>query len=567
VAASEARFVQVAHALVASDPPVGRLLAIQERAAFVEIDDGSVALVIWPSLRGDALRRAIGEVLDRDRVTHLKILIVGCGQEMRELLGRIKKPALSRRNIQTFHLSDDGEVWAARPAWLESPFGRVLARVAACEVDDAGPTRSDLQALQPPPPTQEERERTLEHLEFIDRFQATKPRATYALLAWLAAVFGLEHLWGGTELVPTLVRMGANTESSLSTEPWRLLASASLHAGPLHFGINAIVLFALGRFFEKVLGWERLVVLYVAAALGGALASALAFSWSGAALSVGASGAIWGFLGAAFALSWRPGNVVPRNLVGPMRRTAGINLLINLGVSFLPQVDLWAHLGGGLAGAALVLLGPFTRGIDRAEPRRVTRWRFVASTALLLLVASSVVAVLRGMPWRLVESPVYQTHVLDEHGVAVDVPVLAGDPTRYEAEGQVDFVFGSALQDPVAVAISVLPHRGSIDPEQTPADARLAEAFFAAGAEDPPGVTRVGQRQVIEDAPFPSFEDRFVAPNGLQLRLRYALLPHCRVVVEVADWGRPAHHAGVAVRIVESLALRGRETTESVPLR
>jgi membrane associated rhomboid family serine protease len=550
VPASEPRFLQVAHAFVGGEAPVGTLIALQERAAFVDVDDSSVAIVIWPSLRGDELLEGINEVLDRDRHTHLKLLIVGGGDDMRGVLERVRRPALSRRAIQTFHLRDDGEVWAGKDSWLSSPFGQRLLAVAPEPVPADVIDRRGLAAMLPPPMDPEERERAIEHVQFIDRFRKKKTWVTYGLVAFIAATFGLEELWGSSELVPTLVRMGANVQESLTHEPWRLLASASLHAGLVHFALNSVVLVILGRFLEKILGWERFAVLYVASAAAGALASAIAFPFSEASLSVGASGAIWGFLGAAAALAWRPGNILPRNLVGPLRRTAVINLVINLSVSFLPQVDLWAHLGGGIAGALLILSGVLTHGLGESDGKP-TRWRFVASTALAILVASLVVGIVRGEPWRLTEAPTYHRISLPEAGVEIEIPVDLSGPVLYDHDdGQVDLVLGSAFEDPYAVVVTLLPHA-----QMTEAEIEQArEEFLDSKLEAPAGTRAVGERQIVADARYPTYEERFVAPSGLRITIRSALMPQGRVVTEVVDWrdADPAY-GEAAQRIVQSV--------------
>src|SRR5690606_30927239 len=185
----------------------------------------------------------------------------------------------------------------------------------------------------------------------------------------LAVMFGLELLWGGAESVPTLVRMGANTAASLAGEPYRLLASVNLHHGVLHAAVNGLELFWLGGDLERWIGGARLALLLVAAGLGGALASA---GVGHAAISVGASGAIWGLLGAAAGLSLRPRAWVPAGLVRPLRRATLANLAINLGVSFVPGIDLWAHLGGGVVGLLVAISGLWGRG-DRLAPSWPTR--------------------------------------------------------------------------------------------------------------------------------------------------------------------------------------------------
>ena len=79
-------------------------------------------------------------------------------------------------------------------------------------------------------------------------------------------------------------------------EWWRLFTSAFLHGSFIHIAFNMYVLFFLGPTLERILGHARFTVLYLLAALGGSVASYW-FSDLGT-VSVGASGAIFGLMGA-----------------------------------------------------------------------------------------------------------------------------------------------------------------------------------------------------------------------------------------------------------------------------
>ncbi|MFM8895039.1 MAG: rhomboid family intramembrane serine protease [Actinomycetales bacterium] len=124
---------------------------------------------------------------------------------------------------------------------------------------------------------------------------------------------------------------------------WLLLTSAFLHGSFLHIAFNMYVLFALGPTLERLLGHGRYLALYLIAALGGGVAS---FWFSSVnSVSVGASGAIFGLMGALV--------VAGRRLRYDIRQVLillGINLVIGV---IAPGVDWRAHLGGLVTGAAV----------------------------------------------------------------------------------------------------------------------------------------------------------------------------------------------------------------------
>lgn len=171
-----------------------------------------------------------------------------------------------------------------------------------------------------------------------------RPVVTYTLIGVTVAVFGLQLLrgidvmaneWG---MWPVAVSMGG--------EWWRLLTSAFLHGSFLHIAFNMYVLFALGPTLERILGHGRYIVLYVTAALGGSVASYV-FS-DPKVVSVGASGAIFGLMGALVVAGKRLRYDITQVLI-----LIGINIAIGF---IAPGVDWRAHLGGLVVGAAVAAL-------------------------------------------------------------------------------------------------------------------------------------------------------------------------------------------------------------------
>lgn len=127
-------------------------------------------------------------------------------------------------------------------------------------------------------------------------------------------------------------------------EWYRLVTSGFTHAGILHLAFNMIVIWQFGTMLEPALGKARFIGLYIAALLAG---SAGALLLSPDALTVGASGAAFGLVGAAAVGFQRRGESIWSTGIGMM-------LVINLVVTFaVPGISVGGHLGG-LAGGALV---------------------------------------------------------------------------------------------------------------------------------------------------------------------------------------------------------------------
>lgn len=168
---------------------------------------------------------------------------------------------------------------------------------------------------------------------------------TTALLVVIAIGFGLQ-LWFGD----TLTAAGANYGPAVRNgEYWRLVTSMFLHGGWFHLILNGWALYQIAGLFELLLGSRRLLLVYFVSGIAGSVASVL---WRDVP-SVGASGAIFGVMGALIAfLAKRRENLTPqaKSLLMQLVFWAGLNVF--LGISS-PMIDNAAHLGGCAAGLAI----------------------------------------------------------------------------------------------------------------------------------------------------------------------------------------------------------------------
>jgi membrane associated rhomboid family serine protease len=173
-----------------------------------------------------------------------------------------------------------------------------------------------------------------------------EPYVTWAIIAVCVAVF-LPSLAGGAAVtgrgdLDVAGELALNAPAVANGEWWRLFTSGFVHYGLLHVGFNMFVLFQLGTLLEPALGRVRFAALYTTALLGGACGALLL---DPGALTAGASGAVYGLMGAAVLGLRRRG-------VDPLRSGLGGLLLVNLLLTFvIPGISVGGHLGGLAAGA------------------------------------------------------------------------------------------------------------------------------------------------------------------------------------------------------------------------
>ena len=186
----------------------------------------------------------------------------------------------------------------------------------------------------------------------------SRPLVTWVLLGLIVAVFlGMEAMgWvltgtlGGSTNTEVLIRMGAKVTPLIAAgEYWRLFTSMFLHIGVMHLAFNGYALLAIGTELERLFGHGRFLAIYLLSGLMGSLAS-YAFSYS---LAAGASGAIFGLIGALGAFF-----AIHRERLGTWGRNRLMNIVFLIGLNLFlgftrPGIDNLAHIGGLLAGLGL----------------------------------------------------------------------------------------------------------------------------------------------------------------------------------------------------------------------
>jgi membrane associated rhomboid family serine protease len=221
--------------------------------------------------------------------------------------------------------------------------------------------------------------------ERVRRWNATQPAlATRVLVAANIAVFVWSGLGGagafGGGASSRQVQLGLSEIFVANGEWWRIISAGFLHFGALHIAMNMLLLYQLGSLLEPVLGSGRFVLLYFAAMVGGSFGALLL---SPDALTGGASGAVFGLMGAAAVALLHRG-------VNPMQTGIGTTLVLNLLITFaIPGISIGGHLGGVIvgAGAGYVMFDP---SINRQMPWATWAAPVAAMVACLAAVAAIV---------------------------------------------------------------------------------------------------------------------------------------------------------------------------------
>ena len=202
---------------------------------------------------------------------------------------------------------------------------------------------------------------------------------TGALLAANAGVFAaqvslagnLRFALGGADqrdhtLWNAILRWLGGNDSTFTIADTRLetlVTSCFLHGSILHLGFNLLVLWQVGPFLERAIGRARFLPLYLGAGIMGSAFSAIAGRLFGASLSIGASGAICGLIGAMLVLGartqgWR--GPLARQMAGWLAFLFVLGLAKNLQGGMV-QVDNAAHIGGAIGG--VIIAATWRRGV------------------------------------------------------------------------------------------------------------------------------------------------------------------------------------------------------------
>lgn len=203
----------------------------------------------------------------------------------------------------------------------------------------------------------------------------TRPTVTIAVVALNLAVLVVSL--GSIDVID---RYGLYGPAVAAGDWWRLVTSGFVHSGLLHAGFNCFLLYQLGELLEPSLGRLRFAALYAVALAGGSFGVLLL---DPGALTVGASGAVFGVLGASVLALRRRG-------ISPMQSGLGGLLAVNLLLTFaVPGISIGGHLGGLVVGGAA---GGVLLTLDRRPAQRLLGVGAVAAAAIALLVGAAYLA-------------------------------------------------------------------------------------------------------------------------------------------------------------------------------
>jgi rhomboid protease GluP len=261
---------------------------------------------------------------------------------------------------------------------------------------------------------------------------------TPALIALNVGVFLVMVLAGANVLkpnIPVMLQWGANY-GPLTTNGqwWRLLSGTFLHFGVIHLLVNMWVLRDVGREVERLVGSTGFLIGYLVSGFFGSLASVF---WQEAAVSAGASGAVFGVFGMLLGFVVLRKGSIP---VEALRDRAGgaiafliFNLIVGLSV---PWIDQAAHIGGFIAGCVCGLV--LSCDVSVAAVERKFRDLALAVSAPVLAVFLVLVLPARSPDLGSVGA---QVDEVDATAVATYQDackaVQSGEQTRTEAAGQI----------------------------------------------------------------------------------------------------------------------------------
>ncbi|MGS5088967.1 rhomboid family intramembrane serine protease [Hydrogenophaga sp. A37] len=198
--------------------------------------------------------------------------------------------------------------------------------------------------------------------DFHQRLHARTPStwALYAVMVVNVGVWLLNLLQGVNAMQPSsaeLFAWGANSATAVvrDGEWWRLLTATVLHAGVMHLALNMVALWDAGRQVCRWFGNGQFLLIYLGSALAG---SALSLHFSAQqAVSVGASGAVFGVLGALTTGVYQHRDRVPRAMATRLLTSQGLFVVFMLAQGFTRSgVDNAAHVGGLVAGVVIAWL-------------------------------------------------------------------------------------------------------------------------------------------------------------------------------------------------------------------
>lgn len=396
---------------------------------------------------------------------------------------------------------------------------------------------------------------------FLKTMKARRAYATWGIAVLIGMVFALQLYVGHMDANAAFIRMGALYPPRVfeQGEFWRLASCTLLHADWMHVGFNVYVLIILGVFVERILGTPRFLILYVCSAFAGSIGSLF---FLGQGFSVGASGAVWGLLGAHAVLAFRPSGLLPALMLPGVKKAAMINLGLNVLYSFRPGVDMWAHFAGGASGALVFLV--LSRAVPRVPktlqetipaqvPTPKAMWP-LGLGAMFVLISLTGIAIAVGKPLELDSAPAFERVDNDWLGLSVELPSeLLAHTEQVTDNDSRELVLGNAVEATMLVRVFTLAVDG---PQMSAAEVEQELASIESLAVPPEGATQARPPERLEIAGHQALmvRDRLVE-SGLSLDRLFVLYTDRLVRITVYRWPGfdEASPEGTALRIAESV--------------
>lgn len=213
----------------------------------------------------------------------------------------------------------------------------------------------------------------------LERLRAAP--VTFALIAIDFAVFGWAESTGSTTDEGTLLRFGAAEPLHVwAGEYWRVATCMFLHIGIVHILMNSYMAVGWATALERSVGKARFLTIYLLSGVAGGCASVASGILFGPRISAGASGALFGVLGATFAIRRRLFPSWAAFWADRGVRSVALQVGIWTAIGFQIHLDNAAHLGGLVAGALAAWL--FTS----PSPARSRGWVALAAGLAALFV-------------------------------------------------------------------------------------------------------------------------------------------------------------------------------------
>lgn len=357
--------------------------------------------------------------------------------------------------------------------------------------------------------------------QFNDQLEQLSPVpwATYGLIAlniavWLATLY----LGGGIQGSPAdkLLQWGGNAASEVQKgQWWRLLSATFLHSGLLHVAMNMLGLYAAGVTLERIYGARQFLLVYFASGLIG---SALSLSWTAqGSVSVGASGAVFGILGALVVAVLKHKDKLPRRFSSRITGL-GVYVVYALIQGFSESgIDNAAHIGGLLGGCLLALILP-----ERFDLERFRRLQLSRDLAALGIVILGVIGLVAAAPTatldqrRLFASEALMQKVFKDFDANMkalqqeEEDVKAGKISARQADERSRTVFAPRFHQTTADLSQVILRPGDPRENLLRDTRRLAELLteilamnstFAAGSDTPIPANPQRWRQIEKEIP------------------------------------------------------------------